>query len=264
MRCRSRPSREPVPRPRWDGTRSRPRSPRDRCRQSRPITRSLIFVEGDDDDLRARSGTDGSADSCPVTYETTSIPTSSTTTWRCRTRLVVSQSRNTLARHVEVLRIALDTDTPITHRFRRGKRRSGSAERIENDALAERQHPSDQWPEESLRLQARMRRQSPFLLPGRRRADDIPEGTLGRRSPESPGAPLAQVVLNPPLQRLAKHEPGLPHRAGHHADVRELVVCALRTVSATHGHHEPDDLASSFETHCGRAHRRRHARATDW
>ena len=78
-----------------------------------------------------------------------------------------------------------------------------------------------------------------------------PKGTSGRRSPESPGAPLAQVVLNPPLQWLAKHEPGLPHRAGHHADVRELIVCALRTVSATHGHHEPDDLASSFETHCG-------------
>ena len=42
--------------------------------------------------------------------------------------LVVSQSRNALARHVEVLRIALDTDAPVTHRFRRGKRRTRAAE----------------------------------------------------------------------------------------------------------------------------------------
>ena len=34
-------------------------------------------------------------------------------------------------------------------------------------------------------------------------------GTLGRGSPESTGAPLAQVVLNPPLQRLAKPAPAM-------------------------------------------------------
>ena len=57
--------------------------------------------------------------------------------------LVVSQSGNPSARHVEELGIALDAGAHVAHHFSRSHFRRGrtrSTERIENDPLAERQH----------------------------------------------------------------------------------------------------------------------------
>ena len=99
-----------------------------------------------------------------------------------------------------------------------------------------------------LRLQAWVGRHIPLLLPSRRRSDHVSERPVGRGPSESAGAPPAQVVLHSSFQRLAEHQPRLPHRARHDRDVGKLAVGALRTISAPHRHDESGDFASALQS----------------
>ena len=65
--------------------------------------------------------------------------------------------------------------------------------------------------------------------------------------PESARAPLTQVILYPSLDRFTKQNPWFPHRAGKHADIYELFVCSLGTISTPQGHDQSDNVAAPFK-----------------
>ena len=91
-----------------------------------------------------------------------------------------------------------------------------------------------------------------FRAAARRRCNDVTEGFVGCRAPEAPGLPLPQIVPHAPVQRFSVHEPRLPHRARHDADVSEFVIGAFGPVSTAHGHGEADDFPAAFQPGFGK------------
>jgi hypothetical protein len=92
-----------------------------------------------------------------------------------------------------------------------------------------------------------VRRNAALRRAGGRGLDHVAKRFVGRDASKSSGSPLAQVVLRAAFERLAKHQPRLPHRARHHADIREFDVCMLGTVTAAHRHDQPHDFAAPLE-----------------
>src|SRR4051794_39706501 len=80
-----------------------------------------------------------------------------------------SESRNRLLRQPHPFRRELDSQARVADRLRGGKCRTRSGERIEDDALAERQDGTDDLSQERLWLQRGVRRERAlgFLRPTR-------------------------------------------------------------------------------------------------
>ena len=79
-------------------------------------------------------------------------------------------------------------------------------------------------------------------------ADHVSERLQIGHAAKPPGLPPSQVVLHPPVERLAEQQPGLVHRPRQHGHAAELVVRVLRPVAAAHRHHEAHDFTPPFET----------------
>src|SRR5207248_9330585 len=106
----------------------------------------------------------------------------------------VKELRDRLAGRVKVDFVLLDADAFVAHRLGGRERGTGPGERVEDNALAQRQHRSHDLAEERLRLQARVRGQRALRLPGRGRGDHVSERLVRARPAEAAGTPLLEVV----------------------------------------------------------------------
>ena len=101
------------------------------------------------------------------------------------------EPRKSLAGHPVVMRVLLDSDALVADGIRRSQSRTGTAEGVEYDAVAQWQNRSHQGPEETLRLEARVRRELPLGGPSRRGADHVAEGPAALRPAEPPQCPTS-------------------------------------------------------------------------
>src|SRR3989338_4217991 len=93
-----------------------------------------------------------------------------------------------------------------------------------------------------------MRRDFAFPCSCRGTLDNIVERFIFRNTPEATSFPFPKVVLNSTLTRFSEKTPWFPARSRHDSHITELLVCILRSVTATKSLYQADDFSAFFKT----------------
>src|SRR5438128_7642058 len=120
------------------------------------------------------------------------------------------EPRDRCAGHLEVLGVHLNANARQPQSSGGGNGRARTHEGVENHAFAQGQGGPHKLPQEVLRLQRRMGRQSVLRSARRQGVDQISKRLQSRDSAETTGPPLAEVVLNSSFARLAEEAPTFP------------------------------------------------------